>query len=237
MRLTAVIWTERDEKRYVTPGGWPPTAEDIRLAEDYEKMLKNTFEQIIERLTEKGFFDMKPSLKKWFLLGKELQFLDDSDLRKKCDPDFEHTWRALYDLATDLAPTANIPANGERAEGRRNHFYMCYRLAKLPWNTLKSLNWRMWNDICMSFSPDMWKDHARLLGWLIDKSLAGSEKIDGKKLRHALIAIRHVAGEKASVKRNTNLLSRRELNKVLDEELKKQNAGKNEAYAHENDKA
>ncbi len=83
----------------------------------------------------------------------------------------------------------------------------------------------------------MWKDHERLLGWLIDKSLAGPEKIDGKKLRHALIAIRHVAGEKAAVKRNTNLLSRRELNKILNEELKKTEHRKNETYAHENDKA
>lgn len=184
-------------------------------------MLKHNLGQIRETLAEKGFFDMKPSLKKWFLLGKELQFLDDSEIRKKCDPDFELTWRALYDLTPDLAPTPHIPTDTERAQGRRNHFQMSYRLAKLPWKTLKTLNWRMWNDVCMSFSPDMWRDRERLLEWLIDRSLAGSGKIDGKKLRRALVALRHIAGEKASAKRNTNLLSRRELHRLLDDELEK----------------
>ena len=219
MRTTTVIWSEGDEKRYVTPGGGPPTTEGIMLAKKYKKILKHELKQIRERLAEKSFFDMKPSLKKWFLLGKELQFLDDLELRKKCDPDLELTWRALYDVATDLAPTTHIPTNKERAEGRRNHFYMCYRLAKLPWKTLRPLNWRMWNDVCMSFSPDMWTDRERLLEWLINRSSIGSEKVDGKKLRGSLVALRHVAGEKASLRRNTNLLSKKELYKLLDNEL------------------
>lgn len=219
MKTTAVIWREGGEKRYVTPGGGAPTTEDIKLAEECEKVLKHKLDQIRRRLAEKSFFDMRPSLKKWFLLGKELQFLDDLEIRKKCDPNLELTWRALYDVVADLAPTTYIPTNKERAEGWRNHFYMCYRLAKLPLKTLRLLNWRMWNDVCMSFSPDMWTDRERLLEWLINRSKTSSGKIDGKKLRGALVALRHVAGEKASLKRNTNLLSKGRLHKLLDDEL------------------
>lgn len=215
----AVIWASKGEKRYVTQGGWPPTTEDMRLADEYDDVLKNEFKVIRNRLADKDFFCTKSGLKKWFLLGKELQFLHTLELRKKCDPEFNLTWRALYDVVPDLAPTSQIPSDKERAEGKRNHFQMCYRLAKLPWKKLTQLNWRMWNDICMSFTPDMWEDSERLLEWLITRSQKNSEKVDNRKLRIALIALRNTAGEKAAVKRNTKLLSKENLRQLLDDEL------------------
>jgi hypothetical protein len=53
-------------------------------------------------------------------------------MERKCDPNFEFTWMALYGVVPDFAPTLRLPIDRERVEERMYYFYMCYRLAKLP---------------------------------------------------------------------------------------------------------
>lgn len=216
----AVIWkTKKGYKIYVTPSGAPPTSEEIELAKEYEKKLQEKINEIIVSLRKRGFFNMQNKMKKWYMLGKELQFLDSTELRIKCDPNFKNTWRALYDLAPRLAPTENIPTDEERATGWRNHFYVSYRLAKLPWALVQNIPWGNWTDINAAFSPEMWEDGRRLLEWVVSR--ASTEKgINRKKLRKALKALRGVAGQRAKVARDTTVLSKEELYKLLDQKLK-----------------
>ena len=152
------------------------------------------------KLKKNDFFSIEAGIEKWYLLGVELQFLEELKLRRKCDPDMLLTWRALYDIAPEFSPTGKQPTDKERAEGIRNHYLMCYRLAKF--DTLEGLkkngvNWRKFNDIYMSFGPAQWKDRKRLLEWVSMKDNKGS---DETKTRLALQAIRRVSGSKSTRK-------------------------------------
>jgi len=112
----AVVWrTKSGAKRYVTPSNRPPRNVDVELAKKYDKEMKIQLRKLEETLREKGFFEMTPGIEKWYMLGKGLQFLEKSELREKCDPDFDNTWRALYDHAPNLAPRARIPKDRDRA--------------------------------------------------------------------------------------------------------------------------
>lgn len=217
----AVVWrTKSGTKRYVTPSNRPPRNMDVELAKKYDKEMKTQLQKLEEILREKGFFEMRPRIKKWYMLGKGLQFLEKSELREKCDPDFENTWRALYDHVPNLAPTARIPKTRIRAEGKRNHFYICYRLAKLPWEQVKNFTWRMWNDIYMSFSDEMWRDGPRLLKWILSTSVSKSGKVDNTKERWALIAVRRTLGPNIPIRKDSTVLSQEELFGILDNKLR-----------------
>lgn len=211
----AVIWRKKSGfKVYVTPSGQPPTQEEIELAKEYDKELQERVHEVTLSLREKGFFEMQHKMKKWHMLGKELQFLDNMDLRSKCDPHMENTWKAFYDLAPHLAPTKRVPTDKQRVVGRRNHFYVCYLLGKMPWNQVKNLTWANWNDIYMAFSLDMWKDGSRLLKWVIDKSSIGG-KITRRRLRLALKGLRRAVGQRAKIPKDTTVLSNGELTELL----------------------
>lgn len=224
MTAMAVIWRNKSgSKRYITPSNRPPRNVDVELAKKYDQELKIELKKLKSALSKKGFFEMQPGIERWYLLGEGLQFLENSELRKKCDPDFENTWRALYDHVPNLAPKSCIPKNKERAQGKRNHFYVCYRLAKFPWDEVKHLTWRMWNDIYMSFSNEMWKDGPRLLKWILAKSIGYSSKVDNTKMRRALIVARRTLGRRVAVGKDSTVLSQTELFSLLDNELKNLN--------------
>lgn len=210
----AVIWkTSKGYRVYVTPTGASPSSEEIELAEEYEKRLQEKIKKITISLKKKGFFEIKNKMKKWYMLGKELHFLDDMPLRIKCDPDLKNTFRAFYDLAINLAPTKDLPTDKERLFGDRNHFYVAYQLAKFPWKLVKNVPWGNWTDINAAFSPINWRDRERLLSWVLEKSQK-KNIINREKLREALMALRAVIG-----KRDTLVLSNEELYKLLDENL------------------
>jgi len=216
-----VIWREKGGyKLYVTPSGEPPTREDIELAKKYDEKLRKNIEKLTRLLQKKGFFEMKNKMKKWYMLGKGLQFLDKIELRLKCDPNRENTWRALYDIAPHLAPKRTMPTDKERAIGKRNHFYVCYLLGKMEWEKIKHLTWANWNEIYMSFTPKMWNDADRLLEWIMARA-STSKGLPRNRLRVVLKALRRAIGERSKISRDTTLLSTNELYKLLDEELKK----------------
>ena len=219
LKVMAVIWRKKDGfKVLVTPSGRPPTSDDIRLAKEYDEKLQGNLDKVTRNLKEKGFFGMKNDIKKWYILGKELQFLDSIEIRTKCDPDMKNTWRALYDLALHLAPSETVPTDRERSVGWRNHFLMCYLLGRMPWNKIKNLTWSNWREIHEAFSPEMWKDEERLLGWLIDKSSVQG-KMPRRKFRLVLKALRRAVGQRARVQKDTTVLSDEELAKMLNETL------------------
>jgi hypothetical protein len=214
-----VIWKGKFGNTYVTPGNRLPSSQEMKLAEEYDIALRNKMAEIKERLEEKGFFKMKSGMKKWRMLGEELSFLDELQIRKDCDPDLENTWRAFYDIAPELSPTGKMPSEKERAEGRRNHFLICYYLAKVDWPTLGKINWRMFNDIYMSLTTSaMRSDINRLLEWIISRSTEKG-KVNGKKIRKVLEAVRHISGEKSRGSIDTRFLERKELFDILDKEL------------------
>jgi len=208
----AVIWKTKYGNRYVNPGNAPLSEADINRAKEYDEFLRQKMKDIKVTLKMRGFFAMKGGIKKWYLLGEQLQFLDDAPLRKICDPDMDLTWRALYDIAPELSPTGKLPREKERAEGARNHYLMCYRLARfdsLDAFEKSGINWQKFNDVCMSFGPTQMKDRKRLLEWLG----IGEKKAN---FRLALQAIRQMSGIKSIHKTDTTLLSKEELFKALD---------------------
>jgi hypothetical protein len=216
-----VIWRAKDHtKIFKGAEGRVITEEEIRLAEEYDAELKKKIEEITQALEKKGFFRERNALKKWHMLGQELQFLDNFELRKKCDPEMKFTWRALFDISPHLAPSRKLPRDRERLEGRRNHFYMCYILGKFNLEKVSQLTWSQWNDIFMSFSPEMWRDGERLLEWLISRSRKNG-KLSREKLRKALKALRSVCGERATKPVYTQVLPTEELYELLDKSLSK----------------
>jgi hypothetical protein len=217
----AVIWRIKNRiKIFKGAEGRAISEEEIRLAEEYDSQLRKKMEEIAQVLEKKGFFRERNTLKKWHMLGRELQFLDNFELRKKCDPEMKYTWRALLDISTRLAPSQKLPRDRERLEGRRNHFYMCYILGKFDLEKAIQFTWSEWNDIFMSFSPEMWRDGERLLEWLISRSRENG-KVSREKLRKALKALRSVCGERATKPVLTQVLSKEELYKLLDKSLSK----------------
>lgn len=218
----AVVWrTPEGEKRYVTPSGWPLTKKARELAEEFDRALQKKISRVKKELRKQGYFKMKPGLSKYHLLGKALQFLGPLELRRKCDPDFENIWRALYDYAPKLAPR-KMPASEERTVGKRNFFLNSYRLGQLSQDTLEKMGtWSNWEDIYMVFvaNSKLWKDWERLLSWIL-KRADKNGNIDRSKLREALKAVRRAVGERAKVKRDTTVLTDSELYGLLDAKAK-----------------
>jgi len=218
----AIIWkTSEGEKEYVTPSGWPLTKEARELAEKFDKILTKKMKEVKKKLRKQGYFKMEPSLSKYHLLGKELQFLDDLELLSKCDPDHENIWRALYDYAPKLAPR-KMPSSEERTVGKRNFFLNSYRLGQLSQETLEKMGtWSNWQDVYMVFAgnPKLWEDWERILSWILKMSDKNG-KIDRIKLREALKVVRKAVGKRAKVKRDTTVLTETELYELLDVKVK-----------------
>lgn len=214
----AVIWRmKKGYNKYVTSTGSTPSGEEIELAREYDKELQKKIKEITNSLRKKDFFDEKNKMKKWYTLGKELQFLDKMLLGIKCDPDLKHTFRIFYDLAPHLAPTKNIPTDKGRFEGDRNYFYMAYQLAKFPWEQIKDIPWGNWTDIHAALDAIRWKDRERLLPWILKNSEDASNR---EKLRKkALKALRAIVGQTAKIERDTTVLSKEELYNLLNQKL------------------
>ena len=214
----AVVWrTQEGEKIYVTPSGWPLTKQARKLAEEFDVVLHKKMNRVEKELRKQGYFKMKPGLQKYHLLGKALQFLGLLKIRKKCDPDFENIWRALYDYAPKLAPR-KMPASEERTVGKRNFFLNSYRLGQLSQDTIEKMGtWSNWEGIYMVFAanPKLWEDWERLLGWILKRSDKNG-KIDRSKLREALKVARKAVGKKVKLKRDTTVLTDSELYELLD---------------------
>lgn len=211
-----IIRTKSGQKIYSSSSGEPPSMEEIKIAKQYDEELQKKIKKITSSLKARGFFEIRAGMKKWYVLGKELHFLDKMPLRIKCDPDLKNTFRALYDLAIHLAPREELPTDKERLIGDRNHFYVCYQLAKFPWGLVKNIPWGNWQDTHAAFHPTGWKDRERLLSWVLSKSEKAHNR---KKLRKALMALRAVVGKTAEVERDTTVLSKEELYKLLDQKL------------------
>lgn len=218
MTELAVVWrTSEGEKEYRTPTGWPLTKRAHELAEEFDRILTRKMKKLQKVLRKQGYFRMKPGLPKYHLLGKTLQFLEPLEIRKKCDPDFENVWRALYDYAPKLAPR-KIPTSEGRTVGKRNFFLNCYRLGQLSDDVVDKMgNWSNWEAIYMVFAanPRLWEDWGRLLGWIL-KNSEENGKVDRTKLRETLKIFRKVIGKKAGMKRNTTVLTASELHELLD---------------------
>ena len=192
-------------------GAAPLSYEERKISDSYSEELKTKISDIKAKLKKEGFFEMKNDLKKWLLLGRELQFLKESELRKVADPDLLYTWQALYVYAPELAPKPDIPTEEGRAIGKRNHFLICYRLAQLDQATFNKLtSWRDFNDIYMSFTTLAWEDADRLIDWILFKSS------EGGNFRKELVAVRATVGKRSKHKLYTKLLSREELFSKLD---------------------
>lgn len=214
----AVVWrTSEGEKRYITPSGWPLTKKARELAEKFDDILHKKMNRVEKELRKQRYFRMKPGLSKYYLLGKALQFLESLEIRKKCDPDFENIWRALYDYAPKLAPR-RMPLSEERTIGKRNFFLNSYRLGQLSYDTIEKMGtWSNWQDIYMVFvaNQKLWDDWERLLGWILKRSEKNG-KIDRSKLREALKVVRKAVGERTKIKRDTTVLTDSELREFLD---------------------
>lgn len=219
----AVVWrTSEGEKEYKSPTGWPLTKKAHELAEEFDRTLNRKMHRLQKELRKQGYFRMKPGLPKYHLLGKTLQYLGPLEIRKKCDPDFENVWRALYDYAPKLAPR-RIPTSEQRTVGKRNFFLNCYRLGQLSDDIIEKLgNWSNWEDIYMVFAanPRLWEDWERLIGWIL-KNSEENRKVDRGKLRETLKVFRKVIGKKAKMRRNTTVLTTSELYKLLDSNAKR----------------
>ena len=218
----AIVWRTSDgEKIYKAPSGWSSIGKRPReLADEFDRILSRKMKTLTKQLRKEGYFKMKPGLSKYYNLGKSLQFIEDLRLRRKCDPDLENIWRALYDYAPRLAQR-KIPKSEERSVGKRNFFLMCYRLGQLAEITVEKLGtWTNYEDIYMAFagSPHLWKDWGRLLNWILAKSEENG-RIDRNKLRQTLRAFRKVLGKKSKMKRDTTVLSEAELTRLLDSSL------------------
>lgn len=217
MCYLAVVWrTPEGEKKYVTPSGWPLTKSARLLADKFDDVLTKKIREIKKTLRKQGYFKMKPGLKKYHLLGKALQALDDLELLSKCDPDRENIWRALYDYAPKLAPR-KMPKSEERAIGKRNFFLNCYRLGKISDDTVEKMGtWSNWEAIYMVFAanPKLWQDWERLLNWILKRS-QNEGRVDRNWLRDALKVLRRVAGKKAKPRRDTSVLTDPELYNLL----------------------
>lgn len=216
--MMAIIWrTPKDEKIYVTPSGYPLTKEAHALADKFDIIFKNKLEELVEELSEEGYFTFKNKLLKYHLLGKKLGMIDDLELLSKCDPDKEHIWRALYDYVPELAPK-KMPTNINRITGKRNFFLNSYMLGKMDESSLAKIGvWSNWDAIYMIFAanPYLWEDWRRILRWILKKSLKEG-KLNRELLRLNLKVIRRSLGKRAKIKMDPTVLSDSELENYLD---------------------
>jgi len=215
--MAIAIETKKGFKTYITIDGHPPTRQDIKRADRYERQLKQKMMQVTTKLEMRGFFREANDLKKWYDLGRQLQFLKEMPMRKRCDPTFTYTWQILYNIAPQLTPTGRGPKTQEYVTGRKNHFYLCYLLAQTPWKQVYQLNWSTWTEIYLALTPEVRQDR-RVVEWIIQKII-----VDGKpnrqRLRRTLKAVRKIAGQKSKPLKDTTVFTDKELIILLETTL------------------
>jgi hypothetical protein len=68
-------------------------------------------------------------------------------------------------------------------------------------------------------NPQSWKDWERILRWILTKSEFGG-RIGLDKLRQTLKPVRRIIGKKSKVRRDTTVLTEKELHVLLDSAAK-----------------
>lgn len=172
----AVIWREDltingkvypDRKVYKSPS-FVVTKDEEKRAEKLDKFIEAKIREVKRAVQEKGFLGLKKKkgvLELWYLVGKNLQFVDNTKLVPQEDKQF--VWEAVWYHVKKIAPEL-IPGKQRKRRGTyRDHFLQCYKLGKFPWRVIKrGGGWSEWQEF---FDSRTINEDCRILEWLFRK--------------------------------------------------------------------
>lgn len=147
------------------PGG-VLTGDDRRKAERIDQEISSNMKKIEDEIEKMGLFSLKGKggvVKLWYEIGKRLSFIDKLDLNSD---ERRYIWRALYDHSKKLAPGPVGKRASDKDRMENSHFSYCYKLGKLPEETVLSADWTAWSEF---FDRAISMDE-RILQWLSSKS-------------------------------------------------------------------
>ena len=154
-----------------------PVSNEMRTqAAELDRFLAKKMHEIAEELRKSGLLELKGRsgvLPLWYAVGKRLTFVDDSNVVPAEDrAEDRYIWEALWYHARDLAPGEEKKSAGTD----RDHWRMCYRLAKqglLEWVQAVG-TWRDWVELLES--PFVNADQ-RILDWIAEKMRVAPKRI------------------------------------------------------------
>lgn len=166
-------------------GSRKPTPSQIKKAEELDKFLIKKMIAISKELEMVGLLDKKQgSIERWYRVGKNLAtIVDDPEIvAPEVKQQDNYIWVAIeQNTPIELQPNQE---NKERYNTltRRNHYRLCYLVAKFPENVAKLHTWREWVEILES--PSITEDN-RILDWLI-KTMSENPDLKLRKLAKAM---------------------------------------------------
>lgn len=166
-------------------GSGKPTPSQIKKAEELDKFLVKKMIAISKELELSGLLDKKQgSIERWYRVGKSLAtIVDDPEIvTPEVKQQDTYIWVAIEQNAPiELQPNQE---NKERHNTltKRNHYRLCYLVAKFPENIVKFHTWREWVEILES--PSITED-IRILDWLI-KTMSKNPELKLRKLARAM---------------------------------------------------
>ena len=179
------------------------TKKEILQAEKLDNYLKQKMDQIFKDLNSRGLISGKQGdLERWYNLGKNLDFVDDSSVVPPEDRfQDQYIWEALW----QHAPLGVRPGEPNSRTGtKRDHFRECYLLAKIPYEIVKGVG--SWSDWVNFLETPAVMDDLRIILW-VGNELQG---VDRQGLRNFTKGLR-----RKFKKRITSVLSEEELHNEL----------------------
>lgn len=212
----AVIWREdlkiegkvyKDRKVYKSLG-FTVTREGEEKAEKLDKLIKAKVKKIKRDVRKRNLLKLKKRkgvLDLWYLVGKHLQFIDETDLISQEERKF--IWEAVWYHVEKIFPEL-IPGKQKKRRGTaRDHFRICYELGRFPREVVEKGG--IWSEWMEFFDAKTISEDGRILIWVLKK--VGSEKLGKYWLKGFYRSLKkHFSGK------ITTVFTEKELNKKLE---------------------
>lgn len=167
----------------------PPTQKDIERANELDGFLESRMTQIRDILDDNGLLKSRQGdLARWHALGKHIgSFIDNPEIVPTEDrAQDRYIWVAVGQHAPDDLHPGKSSGNSKNTGTHRDHFRLCYLLAKLQPDFDKAEQQGTWRDWVTLLESKFIVQDVRILKWV-------REKIDanpGVKLRPLSKALR-----------------------------------------------
>lgn len=180
----------------------------LEKARNVDNILK---EKMGELQKDAKIINEKNILKKYWLIGTKLNFIDSLNLSQD---DLILIWNPILEYSGTLKPSDLTP---ERASNpKRNQFRKYYLLGKIPWGLVsKGKTWANWSEL---FESEVFLQDPTIMQVFID-CLGESKKemFERKWFRNILKEIRH----KFKSKRTKGVFGIKELKEIINEIIDK----------------
>ena len=141
-------------------GSGKPTSDEIKRAEELDIFLAHRMIAISKELEGKGLLDKKQgNIERWYWTGKHISlFVDDP---KIVAPEIKQQDYYIWIAIEQNTPTKLQPNQESKMRHntftKRNHYRLCYLVAKFSEETVMSHTWREWVEILES--PSLLEDN------------------------------------------------------------------------------